>query len=69
VVVFLGEKMKDFFFTDNLGITLKDDGDTVKIKIKDIATGGMLTIHLNEENTQRVKKFFEKVKTNEEDEN
>jgi hypothetical protein len=56
-------------FTDNLGITLKDDGDTVKIKIKDIATGGMLTIHLNEENTQRVKKFFEKVKTNEEDEN
>jgi hypothetical protein len=69
VVVFLGEKMKDFFFTDNLGITLKDDGDTVKIKIKDIATGGMLTIHLNEENTQRVKKFFEKVKTNEENEN
>ena len=61
--------MKDFFFTDNLGITLKSDEDTVKIKIKDIATGGMLTIHLNEENTQRVKNFFEKVKTDEEDEN
>lgn len=60
--------MKDFFFTDNLGITLKDDGDTVKIKIKDISTGGMLTIHLNEENTKRVKKFFEKVKTDEENE-
>lgn len=61
--------MKDFFFADNLGITLKEDGGTVEVKIKDVATGGMLTIHLNEENTQRAKSFFEKVKTDEKNEN
>lgn len=60
--------MKDFFFTDNLGVTLKSNGETVKIKLRDISSGGMLTIHLNEENTQRVKKFFSEVKTDEENE-